>query len=193
MKTIHALLILIVLFSNCKKDVSSCKEYKQKDVRENLIDPTTIDIPEFTAFLTQYSYLKPYEFNSDQYSSLMKCYVFYKGIPVLTDQYIFSKNKSTNEVIVMDTLRSYDLPVSTNPGVSYTDAIEKAKEVMNFDHTCIVYSLGIYDTSLQGAYHPNNYVLVWKIEGSKGYPLVIVDANTKQIYRSLDELINFKI
>lgn len=189
MKTIYALLILTALFSGCRKDVTSCKNYKEKEIQENLLDINTIDVPEFKTVLAQYPYLKPYEFNSDQYASVMKCHVFYKGIPVLTDQYVFIKNKSSNEVSQSDTLRTYDLPLSTEPGISHTDAIKEAKRVMNFDHTCIFYSLGIYNTGLYGAYNANNYVLVWKIEGTKGYPLVILDAYTKEVYRNTDGII----
>lgn len=189
MKTLFSLFIFLAFFSSCRKGVDSCKDYQKKDVQENPLDVNTIDVPEFRALLTQYAYLRPYEFSSDQYSSVMKCNVFCKGLPVLNDQYVIIKSKTTNQVTISDTLHTYDLPLSKEPGISYTDAIKEAKRVMNFDHTCIFYSLGIYDTSLYGAYDPNNYVLVWKIEGTDRYPLVIVDARTKQIYRTYDGFI----
>jgi Zn-dependent metalloprotease len=189
MKTLFIMLISVALFSNCKKDVTSCKEYKQLEIQENPIDTNTIDIPEFKALLAQYSCLKPYEFKSDPYSWLMKCNVSYKGIPVLMQQYAIVKSKETNEVKVMDTLRTYDLPLSTEPGISYNDAIKEAKKVMNFDHTCIFYSLGIYEINRSGTYNPDKFILVWKIEGAKGYPLVILDANTKRVYVNSDGII----
>lgn len=187
-KTLFILLLSITLFSNCRKDVSVCREYQQAG-QEAVIDTNMIDVPEFKVFLTQYPYLKPYEFNSDKYSSVMKCNVFWKGLHVLTDQYLVIKSKATGQMSVADTVRTYDLPVSVEPRVSYTDAIKEAKKIMDFDHTCIFYSLCIYDTGLHGAYNPNNYVLVWKIEGQKKYPLVILDANTKQIYRNTDGIV----
>lgn len=183
MKALFILLVSVALFSNCKKDVASCKTYQQQKIRENPIDPNTIDVPEFRALLAQYPYLRPYEFTDTDYSSIMKCNVFCKGLPVLTDQFVIAKNKTTNQVTVMDTLRSYDLPVSTEPGISYTDAIKEAKKIANFDHTCIFYSLGIYNSGMYGSYHPANYVLVWKIEGKNKYPMVMLDAHTKQLYR----------
>ncbi len=189
MKNLLILLISIALFSACRKDVTLCKNYTQRNPHESLIDPNSIDVPEFKAFLTQHPYLKPYEFNSDQYASVMKCNVFYKNLPVLMYQYVFSKNKSTNALFLTDTLHNYDLPLSTEPGISYSDAIKEAKRIMNFDHTCIFYSLGIYDINLHRAYDPNNFVLVWKIEGTKGYPLVILNANTKEVYSSEDGII----
>lgn len=184
MKTILTFLIFLIFFSNCRKGVESCKDYKKTDVQENPIDVNSIDVPEFRTLLSQYTYLRPYEFSSDAYSWVMKCNVFCKGLPVLNDQYVVIKNKASNQVVTTDTLRTYDFPLSTEPGISYTDAIKEAKRVMNFDHTCIFYSLGIYNTGSYGAYHPGNYVLVWKIEGKDKYPLVILDARTKQIYRS---------
>lgn len=189
MKNPFIFLILIVFFSNCRKGVESCKDYQKRDVQENLIDANTIDVPEFRTLLTQHPYLRPYEFNSDYYSWNMRCTVFWKGLPVINDYYVVSKNKITNQVSTSDTLRTYDLPLSTEPGISYTDAIKEAKRVMNFDHTCIFYSLGIYDVGLYGAYNSSNYALVWKIEGKEKYPVVIIDARTKQIYTSYTGMI----
>ena len=189
MKTTLTLLIFLAFFSNCRKGVESCNDYQKADLQENPIDVNIIDVPEFRTLLTQYPYLRPYEFSNDHYSWVMKCNVFCKGLPVLNDQYVVIKSKTSNQVVTTDTLRTYDLPLSTEPGISYTDAIKEAKRVMNYDHTCICYSLGIYDTGLHGAYHPDNYVLVWKIEGKEKYPVVILDARTKQIYRSYNGMI----
>lgn len=189
MKNPFIFLMLIVFFSNCRKGVESCKDYQKRDAQENLIDANTIDVPEFRTFLSQYPYLRPYALRSDAYSWDMQCRVFCKGLPVLNDYYVISKNKTTNQVYTSDTLRTYELPLSTEPGISYTDAIKAAKRVMNFDHTCIFYSLGIYDTGLHGAYHPDNYALVWKIEGKDKYPVVIIDARTKEIYSSYTGII----
>ncbi len=189
MKTIFSFLIFLAFFSNCRKGVDSCKDYTKREVKENPIDANTIDVPEFRTLLAQYAYLRPYEFSSDNYSWVMKCNVFCKGLPVLTDQYVVIKNKTSNQVVTMDTLHTYDLPLATEPGISYTDAIKEAKRVANFDHTCIFYSLGIYDTGLYGVYNPDNYMLVWKIEGKDNYPVVIIDARTKQIYRNYNGII----
>ncbi len=184
MKTLLSFFIFLVFFSNCRKGLDSCKDYKKRDIQEHPIAVNNIDVPEFRTLLSQYAYLRPYEFSSDAYSWVMKCHVFCKGLPVLNNEYVVSKNKTSNQVVTSDTLSSYDLTLSTEPGISYTDAIKEAKRVVNFDHTCIMYSLGIYDTGPYGTYDPNNYVLVWKIEGKDTYPVVIVDAWTKQIYRS---------
>lgn len=176
------------LFSNCRKDVSACRHYQQAE-QEKLVDSATIQVPEFRSLLAQHAYLKPYEFNDDTYSSVMKCYVYFKGLPVLTDQYVALRNKTTNEVTLSDTLRSYDLPLSTEPGISYSDAIKEARKVADFDHTCMFYSLAVFNTELYRSFNSNHYALVWKIEGKKGYPLVIIDAHTKQVYRNLDGII----
>jgi hypothetical protein len=189
MKTLFILLISLALFSNCKKDLSSCEDYKQQDAPGTPIDSNTIDVPEFKVLLAQYPCLKPYELSSSPYSWLMKCHVSYKGIPILMEQYVIIKSKENNQVTSTDTLRTYNLSLSTEPGISYTDAIKEAKKVMNFDHTCIFYSLCIYNPNYASPYRPANYVLVWKIEGTKGYPLVILNANTKEIYRNTDGII----
>ena len=182
-------MILAALCANCRKGVESCKDYQKKNVQEYPLDLNVIEVPEFKTLLAQYGYLRPYAYSSDQYSWTMKCNVFCKGLPVLNDQYIVTKGKPSNQIIYPDTLPAYDLALSTDPGISYTDAIQAAKHVMNFDHTCIFYSLGIFNTGLYGAYHPNNYVLAWKIEGKDKDPVVIIDARTKQIYRSYDGII----
>lgn len=189
MKQLLAFLMLAAFFSNCRKGMESCKDYQKQDVQEHAIDVNTIDVPEFRALLAQYPYLRPYDYRDDQYSYTMKCNVFCKDLPVLNDQYVIVKSKTSNQIILPDTLPAYLLTLSTDPGISYTDAIKAAKRVMNFDHTCIFYSLGIFNTGWQGAYHPDNYVLAWKIAGKDGYPVVIVDARTKQIYRSYNDII----
>jgi Zn-dependent metalloprotease len=187
MKYLFIILISMALFSACKKDVKSCKQYKQLDQKKP-VDTNAIDVPEFKAILVQYPYLQPYEFSSDPYSSVMKCNVFYKGILVM-DQYVIIKSKTTNQVTVMDALQTYNLSLSIDPGISYTDAIKESKRIMNFDHTCISYSLVIFHINRADTYNPANYMLAWKIEGTKGYPLVILDANTKEVYSSEDGII----
>lgn len=183
------ILFCAVLLSGCKKDVNACKDYKQLSGKEELIDVNTIDVPEFKAVLLQYPQLQPYRFKNEQSFASMKCKVFYKGLPVFTDYYNVTKNSSSNQVYITDTVKAYNLPVSVEPGISYTDAIRTAKKVMNFDHTCISYCLGIYNVNAYSGYSPDKYVLVWKIEGKNNYPYVVIDAHTQQIYQSFDGII----
>lgn len=189
MKKTIMILFCAALFSSCKKDVNACKDYKQLNGKEELIDVNTIDVPEFKAVLLQYPQLQAYRFKNESGFASMKCKAFYKGLPVFTDYYNVTKNSSSNQVYITDTVKTYHLAVSVEPGISYTDAIKESKKVMNFDHTCISYCLGIYNINAHSSYSPDNYVLVWKIEGKNNYPYVVIDAHTKQIYQSFDGII----
>lgn len=189
MKKTIMILFCAALLYGCKKDVNACKDYKQLSGKEELIDVNTIDVPEFKAILLQYPQLQPYRFKNEQGFATMKCKAFYKGLPVFTDYYNVTKNSSPNSVYITDTVKAYNLTVAVEPGVSYMDAIKESRKVMNFDHTCISYCLGIYNINAYRSYSPDKYVLVWKIEGRNNYPYVVIDAQTRQIYQSVDGII----
>ena len=68
------------------------------------------------------------------------------------------------------------------PTISYGSAITTAIQVVDYSKTCVSYRLGIYDLNSGTSFQPKNYKLVWKIQGESGYPYVILDANTSQVY-----------
>ena len=60
--------------------------------------------------------------------------------------------------------------------------ITTAIQAVDYSKTCVSYRLGIYDLNSGSSFQPKNYKIVWKIQGESGYPYVILDANTSQVY-----------
>jgi hypothetical protein len=53
---------------------------------------------------------------------------------------------------------------------------------MNYDNTCISYRLGIYDINTLTENKTKNYKLTWEVQGDNGYPYVVLDADSGQVY-----------
>lgn len=182
-KTIFQLLCSFFLFTACKKDINSCKNYKEISGQEQLIDLNTVNAPELIDTLKKYPNLQLYRFETSNSGWVARCNVFYKDFPVFSDTYLLNKSSYTGMLYASDTLRIKTLTISLDPAISSNDAIKIAKRYSNFDHSCISYRLGIYNVNYSSA-APKNYKLVWKIESADKYPYVIVDANTNQFITS---------
>ena len=181
MKLLFLSLIPLLLYSACKKDVSACKDYKEITGKAHLIDLNTIDAPDFIDTLAKHSQLQAYHFDKSSATLSMDCYVFYKDLPLFSDYYHIVKDRATNQITTLDTIFTGPLAISLEPAISYKDAIKYAKSIMNFDHTCISYRLGLYNINYGNTLNAN-YKLVWKVEGEKGFPFVIMDASTKHTF-----------
>lgn len=184
MKTFFALCLLLVLAPSCQKNLDACDQPEEKNVRDGLIDLQTIDVAEFRTLLDQYTYLRPYKYVNRETSAVMHCSVFCLELPVFNESYVVILDKTSNTVTVSDTLQGYGLGLTTEAPVPFPEAIKFAKALQNFDRQCVLYSKGIYNTHRYAGYNPANYALAWKIEGTKGYPYVILDAATRQVYES---------
>lgn len=181
MKSLFLLLTTLFIYTSCKKDVSACKDYKEITGQAHLIDLNTIEAPEFLDTLTKNPQLQAYRFDKNSMTLAMNCHVFYKGLPLFSDYYYILKGTSTNQITTQDTIFKGPLNISLEPGISYKEAIRYAKNIVNFDHTCISYRLGLYNINYGNTLNAD-YKLVWKIEGEKGFPFVIMDASTKRTF-----------
>jgi len=179
------LLAIVILQNACKKDVKICNSYTQLTDTKNLVDLAPINnIPEFLDTLHKYPNLQVAKINVDQYSTVMFCNVFYKGLKVFTDGYTLIKDRygiTTYDTIV-DTIN-----VSLTPTIDFKAAISIARKNMNYDKTCISYRLGLYNLDAgQSFVYTKNYKLVWLVQGENGYPYVYLDANNGNVYSKFD-------
>ncbi len=180
MKKTLVFLALFGFFASCKKDVNACKQYKQINKQEQLLDPTAINAPELTDTLKKYPQLQLYKFETYSNGWVARCNMFYNGLILFSQTYSLNKNYSTGAIYSTDTLRPLNLTISLTPSVTYTDAIKKARECCNFDHTCIAYSLGIYNNNLNPAVQ-KNYRLAWKVESDDHNQFAFIDAQSNTL------------
>jgi hypothetical protein len=76
------------------------------------------------------------------------------------------------------------------PTLTSSNAIDIAKQNLDYSKSCISYRLGIFDLNSGKGIETKNYKLVWKVQGRNEVPYVILDANSGQVYRSHDGIIN---
>ncbi|MEY2830640.1 MAG: hypothetical protein RIQ33_2498 [Bacteroidota bacterium] len=125
-----------------------------------------------------------YKLINDEYSVIIHCNDFDKGLKNLTHQFSFGKTKRDNSVYALQTYIHDTLNSSPKSTVSIDRAIEIAKKTIDFRGSCIYYRLGIYNNFV-----PSEYRLVWYIQDKKDNMYVIVDAKTEAVYSSFNGII----
>lgn len=180
MKKIIPILFCLALAAGCKKDITTCKNYKQNNNREPNV--AFAGAPELADTLAKYPELQLSRFYSDNYGWNATCRVYYGDLLIFSDYYSLSKVAVTGTLNIPVPVFRGPLAISLEPSVSYEEAIREAKKWQDFDHTCISYRLGLFNISYydQG----KDYRLAWRIEGAKGSPYVVVDAVNKAIVQS---------
>ncbi|MBA3682210.1 MAG: hypothetical protein H0W73_13785 [Bacteroidetes bacterium] len=180
MKTLPVILISIYLFTSCKKDTNACKDYKEISGQKQLVDVSNINAPELIDTLNKHPELQLYSFKTSSTGWVARCNIFYKHLIIFTENYLINKGYNTGFIYASDTLRPQNISISLEPLISYQDAIKTAKQYINFDHTCISYRLGIYNTDISRR-ALKSYKLVWKIEGANHFPYAFIDAESKTV------------
>lgn len=177
-----AIVSLSFFMTTCKKDVIICESYKELTDHNHLVDISPLNgAPELLDTLTKYPQLQVYKVINDQYTYGMHCHVFYKGLKVFSDNYLLFKRKSDisihGDVAIIDTIN-----ISLTPSIQFDKAINIARKNMTYRNTCISYRLEIDDLNAGTSTHAKNYKLTWRVQGENGYPYVVLDANSGQLY-----------
>lgn len=176
---------------SCAKDKVSCQDITELTDQNHLVDIQPLNqASEFNDTLTKYPQLQVYRVIDDQYLIGMHCNVYYQGLKVFSDQYSLFKSKSDNSLFTLDNFILDTVNFALTPTLTYTNAIDIAKQSIDFSNTCISYRLGIFDLNSGKGIETKNYKLVWKVQGDNGSPYVILDANNIQVYRKHDGIIN---
>lgn len=171
-------LIIIVCLTACRKELGTCKNYKELNGTEQLLDAGKIDIQAFRDTLNKYPQLKAHSYITDAYSKQLRCSLFYNNLVVFQEEYSLVKQENSGAFQENGKKSMPSLSVSTTPTIHYKKAIENARKYINFDYACISYQLGIYNVS----YSSNDYRLAWKIMNSNNqYSFVICDATTNDV------------
>jgi hypothetical protein len=186
MKNIIFLFISLISLSACKKDVKVCRTFTELTSRDHLVDISSLkNTPEIYDTLAKYQ-LQVRQIVNDNYLFGFKSYVFYKGLMAFNEDYYLYKNKSGNSFVIIGRPTLDSINISLTPTISFKAAIDIAEKSMDFTKTCISYRLGILNTNGSISNAPVNHKLVWKIQGDNGWPYVILDANTGQVYSKDD-------
>ncbi len=181
MKNIILILTIVVLQLSCKKDAKICTTYTELSDRSHLVDPITLGDSALIDTLNNRPELQVYKITSDQYGWVVRCNVFYKTLKVFTSQVNFNR-RNGGSIVSLNYLDFGSINFNLTPTISYESAITTSIHAIDFSKTCISYRLGIYDLNSGSSFQPKNYKLVWKIQGESGYPYVILDANTLEVY-----------
>jgi hypothetical protein len=182
MKIIIYLSVLVLFVTACKKEMNGCKDYKEAAAKERLIEPAAVDFQAFKDTLNKYAnFLKPSEYQVFPYGRHLKCYAYYQGLLVFSEFYYLSTYNAMDSIGAQGVALSRLRGISIAPGVSYTEAIKKARYEADFDHTCISYRLGVFNKNMFNGSAPD-YRLAWMITGGdNAYPTVIMDAQTNEV------------
>jgi len=197
MKKERLISIIVIIFFvsmvivSCTKDKVTCLDNTELIDQNHLVDIQPLNqASEFNETLIKYPQLQVYRVIDDQYVIGMHCNVFYQGLIVFSDQYALFKIKSDNSVFSSEDFIVDTVDFSLAPSLTYTNAINTAKQNMDFSKTCVSYRLGIFDLNSGLGIETKDYRLVWKVQGENGYPYVVLDANDGQVYREHDGLVN---
>lgn len=186
MKCTVYLFMSLLFLAACKKDAIICKTYTELTSHDNLVDISALkNSPEIYDTLVKYQ-LQVTEIVNDNFLFGFKSRVFYKDLMVFNENYFLYKNQSGAGVFSIGRPTIDSINFSLTPTLSFKAAIGIAVKNMDFSKTCISYRLGILNINAGISNAPKNYKLVWKIEGDSGWPLVMLDANTGQVYRKDD-------
>lgn len=182
--------VSIVVIS-CKKDKVSCQDITELTDQNHLVDIQPLNqASEFNDTLTKYPQLQVYRVIDDQYLIGMHCNVYYQGLKVFSDQYSLFKSKTNNSLFTLEDLIIDTVDFALTPTLTFGNAIDIAKQNLDYSKTCISYRLGIFDLNSGKGIETKDYKLVWKVHGENEVPYVILDANSGQVYRSHDGIIN---
>jgi hypothetical protein len=180
-----------MLIASCTKDKATCINNTELTDKNHLVDIQSLNqISEFNDTLTKYSQLQVHRIVDDQYVIGMHCNVFYKGLKVFSDHYSLFKSKSANSIFTLDNFIIDTVDFDLVPSLTYANAIDIAKQNMDYSKNCIFYRLGIFDINSGKGIETKDYKLVWKIQGEDGLPYVVLDANNGQVYSEHDGIFN---
>jgi hypothetical protein len=184
-KVIYVSLISFLLITSCKKD-KVCTSYTELTDDYHLLDISAVNsTPELIDTLTKYSKLQVYRVIDDEYILGVHCNLFNQGLKVFNDGYSLLKSKNNGNIISWDTVPA-SIEISTIPSIQFEEAINIARQSMDYDKKCISYRLGFYDINANLPNQIKSYKLTWKIQGNNGAPYVMLDANNGQIYSKFD-------
>ena len=182
MKKIIFAFSVLFFFSSCKKDVKVCNIYTELLDRDNLVDITILkSTPEIYDTIVKYK-LQVREIVNDNILFGFKSNLIYKDLMVFNEDYYLYKNKSANSFVIIGQPTIDSIKFSLKPTLAGKDAIHIAEKNISFSNTCIFYRLGILNINAGVLNSQINRKLVWKIQGENGWPYVILDANTGQVY-----------
>ncbi|MBX3165707.1 MAG: hypothetical protein KF900_14620 [Bacteroidetes bacterium] len=175
--------ILLIVMTACKKDIDVCKEYEEiKRNSNHLVDINSINnAPELLDTLQKYQRLRVINFEVYPWGWRATCNIFYKGLPVFSDKYTLANAIHYEGITTSDTNALKPVPdISITPKIPIEEAVKKAKQYINLDHTCTQYELGCFMINSWTA--QRKYVVAWKIRG-KDYNLntIILNAETNNV------------
>ncbi|HTK81781.1 MAG TPA: hypothetical protein VL633_05775 [Bacteroidota bacterium] len=172
--------LLSALFMACGSSNNICTTTTELTDRDHLVSLTPLrTAPELLDTLAKYPQLQVVRLFDDNYTVGVFANVYFDGLLSFTDTYRLYKSKRDGSVSSPDRIPSPP-NLSHNARITYTEAIRKARQVMEFDSLCISYRLGFFATT-PGSNIPSKYSLAWKIQGANGFPYLILDANSGDV------------
>ena len=179
MKKLIVLILPLLFFTGCKKDLGACKNYTKLTGFEKVIDKNSVSAPQLRDTLLKYPQLQLLQFNNYSFGWYARCQVYYQDLMIFSDTYNLqlTSGASSWELSTIDTIWTRPLNISLDPVLSKEKAIELAKKYVNFDHTCISYQLGLYCNNRYAIFKYRSYSLAWKIQSADGQSYVILDAS----------------
>lgn len=185
----------VLLFISCSKDkiithVRDCETYTELTDRSNLADPASLGSQKLMDYLAAHPELQVYQTHSENIGWVAKCNVFYGDLKVFSDQLLINCYKGSDSLVVYDTLDYSNIHLSLSPQKTYTEAIQKAREVVDFRGQCLSWRLGLYDINALTSNMSKEYKLVWKVQTTdNGAAWAIIDANTLEVYYKTDGIV----
>ncbi len=175
-KSSMVVMLFLCLLASCKKDTQIRETYLELNDTAHLVNLSLLkDVPQFLDTLKKYPQLQLAEVMEDEYMTAMYCNFFYKGLKIFDEQYDMFKAKRNGIIFGIDKIID-TINIDLKPRLTYKDAVNTAKNALEFSDNFLYYRLGIY---VEGRNPLNNLFqarLAWKIQNEGGMPFVIVDA-----------------
>ena len=192
-KNIFLFLLAATIIAGCKKNAGKHCPLITESNTGNLVDLSPVkDIKEIMDTLAKYPELQVYSADFEwvhdpgKYHAGVACNIYYKGILIVDQTYQLSVTNYPT-ISASDTLPIKVNELSIIPNIKREKGESIAFNAIKFSG-CAITTLGIKNYS---ADKTPFYKLVWCVQGAEnGYPVVILDAQTGEVYSTFDGFVD---
>ena len=166
---------------SCQQDPQPCLESSELGNTGHLVDLAGLqaDAPEFIDSINAYPQLQVAKITQQGDNLRMDCNVYHEQVRLFFASYNLLKNTATGSINPVGRNQvNYTLSMTLEPTIIAADAVEAARQEMDFGGSCLTYTLGVIEQE------PEDYYLIWFVAAEENAErFVMLDAHTNEVLR----------
>lgn len=172
--------LALSLFS-CQQEPQPCLESTEVSNTGHLVDLSSLEAnaPEFIDSINAHPQLQVAKIMHQGDNLRMDCNVYHENVRLFYASYNLLKNTATGSIHPVGRNQiAYTLNMELTPSIAAADAVDAARNEMDFGESCLTYTLGIIEQEA-GAYY-----LIWFVAAEENAGrFVMLDAQTNEVLR----------